>query len=292
MLAKTAAYAEWRRRPPGVVLDFLDVDLDRARSICEQALVETGAGWLPVEQSWQVLEAMRLPVLPGAAARTAEEAAAAARRIGFPVAVKLASRRLVHKTEVGGVVLNLADEQAVRPRLQRHPKTIGRDRSARRDGRRLRPGHGAAGNGSDGRRDLGPAVRAAGGVRSGRGQRGNPRRRLLPPHPFDRPRRRRDGPLDPRLPLAAGLPRQARVDVPALENVLLRVARLVEAVPAIAELDLNPIVALPTGQGCRIADVRIRVEAAAGGVRNSGAMLIREQRGAVDRRVGDLLLRD
>jgi acyl-CoA synthetase (NDP forming) len=49
-------------------------------------------------------------------------------------------------------------------------------------------------------------------------------------------------------------------DIPAIEELLLRVARLVEEVPEISELDLNPVFALPPGQGCRIVDARIRVE--------------------------------
>ena len=46
-------------------------------------------------------------------------------------------------------------------------------------------------------------------------------------------------------------------DVAALEDLLLRVSRLVEEVPEISELDLNPVFALPPGQGCRIVDARI-----------------------------------
>ena len=45
----------------------------------------------------------------------------------------------------------------------------------------------------------------------------------------------------------------------ALQHVLLRVSRLAEAVPEIAELDLNPVIALAPGQGCRIVDARITV---------------------------------
>jgi len=48
-------------------------------------------------------------------------------------------------------------------------------------------------------------------------------------------------------------------DIPAIEDLLLRVARLVEEVPEISELDLNPIIALPPGQGCLIVDARIHV---------------------------------
>jgi acyl-CoA synthetase (NDP forming) len=51
-------------------------------------------------------------------------------------------------------------------------------------------------------------------------------------------------------------------DIQALENVLLRISRLVEEVHEIKDLDLNPIFALPPGEGCRIVDARIRVEGA------------------------------
>jgi acyl-CoA synthetase (NDP forming) len=260
VLAKAAAYADWRRRPPGVVVDFLDADIEKARGICDRALKVTGAGWLPVDQAWRVLEAMGLPVLPGAPARTSAEAAAAAGRIGFPVAVKLTSRQLVHKSEVGGVVLNLADEQAVRRAftdIQKRLAEIGQLDAM--DGVYVQPMAPAGtevmvGVTSDSL--FGPLVAfGLGGVHV----------EILGDVCF------RITPLTDRdaadmvrsirgYRLLQGYRGKPAADIPALETVLLRVARLIEAVPAIAELDLNPIVALPSGQGCRIADVRIRVE--------------------------------
>ena len=53
-------------------------------------------------------------------------------------------------------------------------------------------------------------------------------------------------------------------DLDAIEDLLLRVSRLAEEVPEIAAIDLNPIVAYPPGQGCRIVDARVQVD---GGVR-------------------------
>jgi len=49
-------------------------------------------------------------------------------------------------------------------------------------------------------------------------------------------------------------------DIDAIKSVLLRVSRMVEDIPEIRELDLNPIFALPPGQGCFVVDARIRVE--------------------------------
>jgi acyl-CoA synthetase (NDP forming) len=50
-------------------------------------------------------------------------------------------------------------------------------------------------------------------------------------------------------------------DIEAIENLLLRVSRLVEEVPEISELDLNPVIALPPGRGCLIVDARIFLKA-------------------------------
>jgi acyl-CoA synthetase (NDP forming) len=60
--------------------------------------------------------------------------------------------------------------------------------------------------------------------------------------------------------LLQGYRGQPAVDLKAIEEVLLRISQLVEAIPEIIELDLNPIFALPEGQGYRIVDARIRIE--------------------------------
>jgi acyl-CoA synthetase (NDP forming) len=61
-------------------------------------------------------------------------------------------------------------------------------------------------------------------------------------------------------PLLQGYRGHPPADIEALQDLLLRVSRLVEEVPEIAELDLNPIFALVPGKGCSIVDARIRVE--------------------------------
>jgi acyl-CoA synthetase (NDP forming) len=59
--------------------------------------------------------------------------------------------------------------------------------------------------------------------------------------------------------LFAGYRGHPPADVAALQEVLLRVSQLVEGVPEISELDLNPVFALTPGEGCRIVDARISV---------------------------------
>ena len=64
------------------------------------------------------------------------------------------------------------------------------------------------------------------------------------------------------LPLLKGYRGRAAADLEALREVLLRVSRLATEVPEIAELDLNPVIALAPGLGCRIVDARVRVRRA------------------------------
>src|SRR4030095_7045158 len=55
-------------------------------------------------------------------------------------------------------------------------------------------------------------------------------------------------------------------DIEALEDLLLRISRLVEEVPELVELDLNPVMALPPGRGCLIVDARIALKAGENGL--------------------------
>ena len=65
------------------------------------------------------------------------------------------------------------------------------------------------------------------------------------------------------LPLLLGYRGQPPADLDALREMLLRVSRLAADVPEIAELDLNPVIALATGQGCRLVDARVKVRTVA-----------------------------
>jgi acetate---CoA ligase (ADP-forming) len=61
--------------------------------------------------------------------------------------------------------------------------------------------------------------------------------------------------------LLEGYRGHAPADIKAIQEVLLRVSRMVEDIPEIRELDLNPIFALPPGEGCAVVDARIRAAA-------------------------------
>src|SRR6185436_10738619 len=100
-----------QRTPPSVPLTRSDTAL--VRSIVNGALAQNRS-LLTEPEAKRVLAAYGIPVVPTEVVLDAAEAVHAATRIGFPVAVKVLSRDITHKTDVGGVALELGTEQAVR----------------------------------------------------------------------------------------------------------------------------------------------------------------------------------
>ncbi|MHC4672992.1 MAG: acetate--CoA ligase family protein [Planctomycetota bacterium] len=110
-LAAKCIFAEWIRSP---IRDYRRFDVD------DQAVEKIFADELSADRSQLIeiraLEVLRhygFPVVPFQLSGTAEEAAAAAGEIGYPVAMKIVGPKILHKTEVDGVRLNLTDEQSV-----------------------------------------------------------------------------------------------------------------------------------------------------------------------------------
>ncbi len=88
-------------------------DIDGARLIIEGALSE-GRRTLGTAESKAILTAFGIPTLPSMEARTANEALVAAQTVGFPVAMKINSPQITHKSDVGGVRLNIGTAHDVR----------------------------------------------------------------------------------------------------------------------------------------------------------------------------------
>jgi acyl-CoA synthetase (NDP forming) len=260
-LGKVAAYAAWRRQPAGLFWRFDDVHLDEARAICRNALAERGDTWLTDKETWSVLHAFAMPAAVRSLCSTADDAAAFAAVIGFPVAAKLASTSVQHKTELGVVGLNLMTQQDVREAfadiVARATPAVG---AAAIDGVVIQPmisggietivgiAHDPV---------FGPLVAfGIGGINVE--VLGDVRFRIAPltDHDADDLLHEIRG-----LPLLKGHRGRAAADMEALRDVLLRVSRLAEEVPEISGLDLNPVIALDAGKGCRIVDARIKVAA-------------------------------
>jgi acyl-CoA synthetase (NDP forming) len=258
-LARVAAYAEWRAQPPALLWTFDDIRTDEARAICRRALNERGEGWLGGEEVAAVLGAFGLPLAAGMLVRSAEAATAAAHVIGFPVAAKLAARSLPHKTDVGAVQLNLAtDAEVARAYAEIMSGARRLVAESEIDGVLIQAMVGGGvetmiGISSDPL--FGPVVAfGLGGIHVE--VLGDVRFRMAPLSDRDAAELLNDirG-----ARLLRGYRGHPPADVDALQEVLQRISRLAIDVPEIAELDLNPVMALPPGHGCRIVDARIKV---------------------------------
>ena len=87
-------------------------DLDAARSIIEKVAGE-GREWLTEPEAKSLLKAYGVPVVETRTVSSVEEAAACAEEVGYPLALKILSPDITHKTDVGGVALDLEDKEAV-----------------------------------------------------------------------------------------------------------------------------------------------------------------------------------
>jgi acetyltransferase len=105
-------YAAWRRRPARVVTRF-PVNRRRVERVL-QWHYRSGIHQVGEVEAKEILRAYEFNILDGALARTAEEAVEVAQRIGYPVVLKISSPDIIHKSDFGGVRINLASAEQVR----------------------------------------------------------------------------------------------------------------------------------------------------------------------------------
>jgi acetyl coenzyme A synthetase (ADP forming)-like protein len=250
-LAHVTRYGEWLRKPVSFV-EGLSPELSaRVRVIVEAALAE-GKGWLTPRQCETLLDAAGVPVLRSRVVATPDQAVTAAREAGLPVVLKAVGPDILHKSDVGGVRLGLGSEQAVRDAFTALTARLG-DRA---DGVLVQPMvSGAVEMVVGGVNDpaFGPVVMCGmGGVLVD----------VLDDTAFalcplgEGGARALVERIKGRVCLR-GFRGGAPVDEPAFCRLLVRVSQVLHACPEIQELDLNPVMALPSG--ALAADVRIRV---------------------------------
>ena len=259
-LARVADYGRWRAAEPGGTPKLKNVNASAAREVIERFLAgaDASTGWLPPDQLLPLLGAygIRTPALRPAANRG--EAAAAAKQIGFPVAMKIKSPDVVHKTDVGGVKLNLhTEEEAAKAFDEIRVALAQKKPDARFEGVTVEPMVSGGIETIVGMsRDplFGPVVLfGLGGVAV----------ELL------RDVAVRVAPITDRdaeemlaeirgAPLLDGYRGAAPVDKASLLDLIHRVSRLAADHPEILELDLNPVVAFPGGKSALVLDARVR----------------------------------
>jgi acyl-CoA synthetase (NDP forming) len=258
VLSKTAAYAEWLSKPIAMVPGYEDIDLAKARRVISGS-VSRDESWLSSAEVRDFLTAFGIPQVPGALAFNRDEAASIAASLGFPVVMKLASQRVIHKSDIGAVRLNVRNEDEVR-------QIFDGIRQEDMEGiliQKMVPAGVELMIGVVQDPLFGPLVAfGLGGIHV----------EILADVQF------RVTPLtdqDARemvreirgFRLLQGYRGHAAADIDAIEQILLRVSNMVEEIREIMELDLNPLFGLPPGEGCLVADARIRVAPAKRGQR-------------------------
>jgi acetyltransferase len=259
-LVSYAANLDTLYETPRTIPVSFTLDRDRAKARIRSQLA--GGGELLSEISAKaLLDAYGIPVTKTLPARSAEEAVAAADGLGYPVALKVLSPEVTHKTDVGGVELGLASAAAVRGAYERVLAALQRERpGAEVEGVTVQPM--AAGGGLElvlgARRDasFGAVIMlGAGGVAA----------EVLRDRALDLP------PLNERLadkllrslriwPLLAGHRGTPPAALDALLETLMRFSHLVADWPEISEIEINPLLAGP--EGALALDARASVDRA------------------------------
>ena len=243
-LGRVAERADWLRRPQGAVPELEGIDRAAARDIVERSLEGDEDAWLEPADTRALLMAYGVPIVAERTAASVEEALSAAHELGYPVVVKTAAAG-AHKTEAGGIALDLSDEGAVRAAVERIGVPVI-----------VQPmvGGGAellAGVVQD--PVFGPLVAfGPGGVHAE--LIGEATFRIAPVTDIDADELVTSGKAGR---LVAGFRGAPAASTAALTDLVHRLARMGEELPAVAELDLNPVLALP--DRCISVDARIRV---------------------------------
>jgi acyl-CoA synthetase (NDP forming) len=252
-LSRAVEYAEWRKKDEGAVLSFPDVDPAAARQIVTAALDRSGEGWLDPDDVEGVLGAYGLAMPKSAVVTSADEAVARAAGFGGPVVLKVISDSALHKSDVGGVVLNVEGAVAVREAYDAVTAAVPDPEGALLQ-QYVEGGHEVL-IGMTEDPNFGPLiVFGLGGVFveliGDVTFRIHPLTDLDTVEMIDEVKSAR---------LLAGYRGGAAGDIEAVREALMRVSSLVADVPEIMEMDLNPVKVAEPGSGLSVVDARIKV---------------------------------
>ncbi|MFE9679022.1 GNAT family N-acetyltransferase [Streptomyces sp. NPDC006259] len=254
-LAEAVKYAQWRREAadPGRVPEHEDIDEKGAAALIDRLLARGQGLTLDTGETCELLGRYGIPVRRAIPAPTPDEAARAAGALGYPVALKATAPHLRHRADLGGVRLDLADEEQLRRAYAELTELFGAPQELRPVVQQMAP------------RGVDTVVRAvidpaAGAVLSfglaGAASQllGDMAHRLVPVTDRDASSLLRSIRT---APLLFGWRGSTPVDTPALEELLLRVSRLVDAHPEVVAVTLEPVVVAPQGLSVLGASVRL-----------------------------------
>ncbi|MER6978625.1 GNAT family N-acetyltransferase [Streptomyces carpinensis] len=254
-LAEAVRYGQWRREAadPGKVPEYEDIDEKGAAALIDGLLARGQGLTLGTEETCELLGRYGIPVRRAIPAPTPDSAAEAARALGYPVALKATAPHLRHRADLGGVRLDLADEEQLRRIYAELTELFGKPEELRPVVQTMAP------------RGVDTVVRAvidpAAGAVLSFGLAGaasqlldDMAHRLVPVTGREATSMIRSIRT---APLLFGWRGSDPVDTPALEELLLRVSRLVDDHPEVVAVTLEPVVVAPRGVSVLGAGVRL-----------------------------------
>ena len=255
-LGHAARYGTWRATPPGRVPDLDGLRPDRARELVAGILAEPSrGGWLPLGPTAELLSCYGVPLTDTTVVATGDAAIAAAARFGGPVALRADVPGLLRTSDARDVLTGLHGADEVRRGFRLLKEVFGR----RLAGVIVQP---VVADGVEvvisvlQEQVVGPLVLfGPGGVAEE--VQADRAARLAPLTDADADDLIRSTRAAPRL---AGRRGTRPADLAAVRDMLLRVSRMVDDLPQIAELELSPVIARP--DGAQAVDGRIRIQAA------------------------------
>ena len=252
-LGHAVRYQAWRTRQLGHIPELDDVREAEARALIGRFLAQHRyGGWLSVGETIELLSCYRIPLVTTRPVTSVEAAARVAAELGGHVALKADVRWLVHKSASGGVKIDLRTREDVQRAYALLADRFGSDLD------RVLVQPMVTGGlelliGVVQEPVFGPlVVFGLGGVTTD--VLGDHTARLAPLTDADAGAMLREIRA---APLLFGYPDEPAADVTALADTLLRVSRLADDLPEVAELDLNPVIARPDGVSA--VDARVRI---------------------------------
>jgi len=255
-LGHAARYGTWRATPPGRVPDLAGLRQDRARELVAAVLADPPrGGWLALDPTVELLGCYGVPLADSTGVIT-QDAAAAAARFGGPVTLRADVPGLLRTSAAGDVLADLHGADEVRRGFRLLQETFGR----RLAGVIVQPvvtGGVEVAISVLHEQVAGPLVTLGLGGDAASDGLADRAARLAPLTDSDAEDLIRSARAAPLLLGRRGAP---AADLASLKDMLLRVSRMAEDLPQIAELELSPVIARP--DGARAVDGRIRIQAA------------------------------
>ena len=252
-LSRARDYGVQKQKHQGTVPSFSDVDRGKAKKIVHSA----PDGWLQPAEVYSLLESYGIKTLAPRFATKLDEAIAAAQSLGYPVALKVDSATIIHKTEAGGVILDIASPEELKQtynRMMEKLATAGRLAEVRGVTVQKMAGEGIeliAGITHDA--TFGPVILfGLGGIYTELFK--DSVIRIQPLTDADARDMIRSVKAYKLLEGFRGAP---PADIQSLEELLLRLSALAEDLPRVKELDLNPVRAFAEGEGYVVVDARV-----------------------------------